>query len=88
MEELTKVTFSFKKLFVPFTTAKAIHLIVIIGFVVYVNSLYNGFVVDDLGQIIGNESIRSLTNIPDKLVIITDRFPMLFTPLLIYFLWQ
>ncbi|MGH7202907.1 MAG: hypothetical protein ACREHC_00510, partial [Candidatus Levyibacteriota bacterium] len=48
--------FSFKSLFVPFTTIKAIHLIVIIGFIVYYNSLFNGFVWEDKSLIVYNST--------------------------------
>ena len=56
--------FSFKSLFVPFTTFKAIQWIIVIGFVVYFNSLFNGFVSDDFSQIVNNSSVHSFLNIP------------------------
>src|SRR6266404_3067038 len=73
MEGLIKTTekkedeeeFSFKNYFVPLTNAKAITWIVIIGLIVYFNSLFNGFVGDDLGQIVTNQAITSLSNIPN-----------------------
>ena len=40
---------SLKDYFVPLTTAKAIHFIVIIGLVIYGSSLFNGFLGDDPG---------------------------------------
>ena len=46
--------FSLKNLFVPLTTLKAIHIIVIVGFIVYANMLFNGFVWDDKIYIIFN----------------------------------
>ena len=55
--------FSFKKLFVPFTTLKAIHWIIIIGLIVYFNGLFNGFVLDDIYQIVNNTYTHSFTNI-------------------------
>lgn len=55
--------FSFKKFFIPLTTMKAIHWIVIIGLVVYFMSLFNGFVWDDFPQIVNNPTINSLSNI-------------------------
>ncbi|MGH7203480.1 MAG: hypothetical protein ACREHC_03495, partial [Candidatus Levyibacteriota bacterium] len=55
--------FSFKSLFVPFTTTKAIHWIIVIGLLVYFNSLFNGFVGDDDAQILTNPTAHSITNI-------------------------
>src|SRR5579872_2197126 len=49
--------FSFKDLFVPFTTLKAIHWIVIVGLIVYANMLFNGFVWDDKSYIIQNPEL-------------------------------
>src|ERR1700722_16452791 len=59
-----ELEFSFKKLFIPLTTFKAIHWIVIVGLIVYCNSLFNGFIMDDTWQIVNNSIIHSLTNIP------------------------
>lgn len=56
-------SFSFKSFFVPFSTIKAIHWLIFIGIIVYFNSLFNGFVWDDIGQIVNNDSVHSLTNI-------------------------
>src|SRR5579872_2675138 len=62
-KETSQETFSFKNYFVPFTTTKAIHWILVIGLLVYSNSLFNGFVGDDLGQIIDNPTVHSIVNI-------------------------
>ena len=56
--------YSFKKYFVPFTTLKAVHFIIIIGIVVFFNSLFNGFVGDDSGQLVRNTFVHSISNIP------------------------
>lgn len=55
--------FSFKSFFVPLTTIKAIHWIIVIGLIVYFNSLFNGFVWDDFSQLINNNTSHSLINI-------------------------
>lgn len=60
-----KQEFSFKRLFVPLTTFKVIHFIVIIGLIVYFNSLFNPFLFDDLSQIVTNQGVHSVTTIPD-----------------------
>ena len=56
--------FSFKNYFIPLTSVKAITWIVAIGLIVYANSLFNGFVIDDAGQIVANPLVHSLTSIP------------------------
>ena len=52
--------FSFKKFFVPFTTLKAIHWIIIIGIIVYANALFNGFVWDDITYLIRNNQVHQV----------------------------
>lgn len=55
---------TFKGLFVPFTTVKAIVIISVIGFVIFSSGLFNSFVWDDQPQITQNPIIQSLTNFP------------------------
>lgn len=55
--------FSFKSFFTPFTSVKAIFFIIVIGFIVYGNMLFNGFVWDDYPYLLNNADIRSI-NIP------------------------
>ncbi len=55
--------FSFKQFFTPLTTKKAIVFIIIIGLIVYFNSLFNRFIGDDFSQIVNNDAIHSLGNI-------------------------
>jgi protein O-mannosyl-transferase len=62
-KEPPQENFSFKNYFVPFTTTKAIHWIILIGLLLYFNSLFNSFVGDDLGQIIDNPTVHSILNI-------------------------
>jgi hypothetical protein len=50
----TEEEFSLKKFFVPLTSVKAVHFIVIIGLIVYCKSLFNGFVWDDGDQIVNH----------------------------------
>jgi len=57
--------FSLKSYFVPFTTFKAIHFIILIGLIIFFLSLFNNFVGDDNTQIIDNPSIKSLQNVPE-----------------------
>lgn len=54
---------NFKALFVPFTSIKAVCLIILLGLVVFFNGLFNAFVGDDLGQIVENPLVHSLGNI-------------------------
>jgi len=56
--------FSFKSYFVPFTTIKAIHFIILIGLIVFFNGVFNGFVGDDFLQITDNPIIHSISNFP------------------------
>lgn len=54
-----KQEFSFKSLFVPLTTMKAIHWIIFIGLVIYANMLFNGFVWDDISYLLGNNEVHN-----------------------------
>lgn len=56
--------FSFTQFFTTLTPLKATCIIIIIGVIVYFNSLFNGFVVDDFGQLVNNSSVHTLSNIP------------------------
>src|SRR5579864_338112 len=55
----TRQDVSFKSLFVPLTTLKAINIIIILGLVVFFNSLFNGFVWDDNTYLINNPEIHT-----------------------------
>lgn len=51
--------FSLKNLFVPLTTLKSIHVIIIVGFIVFFNALFNDFVWDDKTYILFNPEINN-----------------------------
>src|ERR1039458_5774375 len=55
--------FSLKQYFTPLTNVKAIHFIIILGFIVFLNGLFNNFIGDDFEQIINNPYVHSLNNI-------------------------
>ena len=55
---------TFKSLFLPFTSKKAVILIVLIGLLIFSNGLFNNFVRDDVSQILSNPNIQSLKNVP------------------------
>ena len=55
--------FSLKNYFVPLTNLKAIHFIILIGLIVFINGLFNGFVADDDSQIIQNANVHTIANI-------------------------
>lgn len=54
---------SLKHLFYPLTTLKIIHFLVIFGLLIYINSFFNGFIGDDMDQIVRNPLIHSPVNI-------------------------
>lgn len=56
--------FAIKNYFIPLTSVKAIHIIIILGLLVYFISFFNGFVGDDIGQTIDNPNIQSIQTIP------------------------
>lgn len=53
---------SLKDYFIPLTTTKVIHYILILGIIVFGNALFNGFLADDNGQILDNQMVHSFTN--------------------------
>lgn len=52
--------FTFYDLFIPLTSKKIVIFIIIIGFVVYFNALFNTFVWDDLTYVVFNPDIHSI----------------------------
>jgi|WetSurMetagenome_2_1015567.scaffolds.fasta_scaffold02157_7 protein O-mannosyl-transferase len=83
-QERNEVTF--KSLFLPLTTKKAIIFIFLVGFAVFFNMLFNGFVLEDNAMILRNLDIRSIASIPNLFIhpatgveTITYYRPVLFT---------
>ena len=64
----TQEEYSFKSYFVPLTTTKAIHFIVLIGLVIFSNILFNNFVLEDRAEILRDPSVQSITNIPNLFI--------------------
>lgn len=60
MDNQNKEGLSFYDYFLPFTAKKAILFIIIIGILVYFNSLFNTFVWDDLLYIINNPQVHTI----------------------------
>lgn len=58
-EQRSQKEFSFRNYFIPLTTIKAIHWIIIIGLVVFANMLLNKFLWDDTGYIIQDTQIHN-----------------------------
>lgn len=50
---------NFKSLFLPLTNSKAVLVIFIIGFIVYFNMLFNGFVLDDIAFVLNNPVLKN-----------------------------
>ncbi len=61
--EIEEKEVSLKNLFSPFTNKKAIIFLILIGSLVYFNSFFNGFVLDDVSQIVNNTRVHSIHNI-------------------------
>ena len=49
-----------KDFFTPFTNLKAVSVIVLVGFIIYFNSLFNGFAWDDIPFILSNNEVHSI----------------------------
>jgi len=62
-EEKSYKEIIFTDFLIPFTSKKAIFLIWIIGFVVFANALFAGFVWDDYGYILLNQPVHFFPNI-------------------------
>lgn len=57
--------FSLKNFFVPLTTLKVVHIIAMVGIIVFFNALFNPFILDDLLQIVSSPYIHNISLIPD-----------------------
>lgn len=60
--DLHKEEFSFKSFFIPLTSIKACFIFIVVGFIIYGNTLFNEFVWDDITQIV--TSPLTLSSIP------------------------
>lgn len=61
---LVRIISSLKNIFTPLTNRKAILIIIVVGSLVFYNSLSNQFVLDDYSQIVDNSLVHSIKNIP------------------------
>lgn len=61
MHGIENTGISFRKLFTPLTTTKVCLILFIIGFFVYANMLFNGFVWDDTSFILLNPDVKTLS---------------------------
>ena len=50
--------FSIKRFFYPLTSLKAIHILIIVGILVFANAFFNGFVWDDIPFIVNNQQVH------------------------------
>lgn len=56
--------FSLKQYFIPLTNVKATTFLILIGFLISINSFFNAFLGDDIPQIVENPVITSISNLP------------------------
>lgn len=64
MNQSDKENALFYNLFFPLTNRKAVIWIIVTGFIVYANSLFSQFLLDDYTQIVSNPLVHSIVNIP------------------------
>jgi protein O-mannosyl-transferase len=55
---------TFKSLFIPFTKLKAVLILIVTGAAIFLNSIFNPFVYDDIQNIVVSPYVRNLANIP------------------------